>query len=73
MSVILNPIVLFSNFKLTTYSGKHLEDISLAHIVSLTYKVITSSRGSDGLSIGFDRDCKRRQQELTNNKIEKGR
>ena len=32
--VNLGPIALFSNFKLTTNSGKHLEDISHAHIVS---------------------------------------
>ena len=32
------------------------------------YKLITSSRGSDDLSIGFDRDRGRRQRELTNNK-----
>ena len=33
--VNLAPIALFSNYKLTTSSGKHLEDISHAHIVSL--------------------------------------
>ena len=39
--VIRGPIALFSNFKLTTSSGKHLEDISQAHLVSLMYKLIT--------------------------------
>ena len=39
----LGPSVLFSNFKLTTSSGKHLEDISHAHIVFLMYKLITSA------------------------------
>ena len=34
------PIALFSFYKLTTKSGKHLEDISHAHIVSLMYKLI---------------------------------
>ena len=33
--VNLGPIALFSNFKLTTSSGNHLEDISHAHIFSL--------------------------------------
>ena len=66
--VILGPIALFSNYKLTTSSGKHLENIDHAHIVSLMYKLLTSSRGSDDLSIGFDRDRNRRQRELTNNK-----
>ena len=52
--VNLGPIALFSNYKLTNSSGKHLENIDHAHIVSLMYKLLTSSRGSDGLSIGFD-------------------
>ena len=33
--VNLGPVALFSNYKLTTSSGKHLEEISNAHIVSL--------------------------------------
>ena len=41
--VNLSPIVLFSIFKLTTSNGKHLEDISHAHLVSLKYKPITSA------------------------------
>ena len=71
--VNLGPISLFSNYKLTTSSGKHLENIDHAHIVSLMYKLLTSSKGSDDLSIGFDRDRGRRQRELTNNKTQKGK
>ena len=71
--VNLGPVALFSNYKLTTSSGKHLENIDHAHIVSLMYKLLTSSRGSDDISIGFDRDCNRRQRELTNNKTQKGK
>ena len=56
----LGPIASFSKYKLTTSSGKHLENIDHAHIVSLMYKLLTSSRGSDDLSIGFDRDRNRR-------------
>ena len=37
------------------------------------YKFITWSRGSDYLSVGFDRDRGRRQRELTNNKSITGR
>ena len=37
------------------------------------YKLITSSKGSDDLSIGFDRDRGRRQRELTTHKSEKGK
>ena len=66
--VYLGLIVLFSIYKLTTSSGKHLENNDHAHIVSLMYKFLSSSRGSDDLSIGFDRDRNRRQRELTNNK-----
>ena len=32
--VNLGPVALFSNFKLSTSSGKHLEDNSHAHLVS---------------------------------------
>ena len=44
---------LFSNSRLRTSSGKHQENIDHAHIVSLMYKLLTSSRGSDYLSIGL--------------------
>ena len=71
--VNLSPIALFSNFKLTTSSGKHLEDISHAHLVSLMYRLITSSKNSDDLSIGFDRSRARRQDEMTDNKRVKGK
>ena len=66
--VNLAPIALFSNFKLTTSSGKHFEDISHAHIVSLMYKLISSSKGSDDLSIGFGRSSARRREGITNYK-----
>ena len=71
--VNLGPIALFSNYKLTTSSGKHIENIDHAHIVCLMYKLITSSKVSDDSSIGFDRDRGRRQRELTNNKTQKGK
>ena len=71
--VNLGPIVLFSNFKLTSSIGEHLEDISHAHLVSLMYKLITSSKNSDDLSIGFDRSRARRQVAMTDNKNVKGK
>ena len=37
------------------------------------YKLITSSRDSDDLSIAFDHDSNRRKRELTNNKNIKGK
>ena len=71
--VNLGPIALFSNFKLSTSSGKHLEDISHAHLVSLMYKLITSSKDSNDLSIGFDNSRNRRRDELALNKNIKGK
>ena len=71
--VNLGPIALFINFKLTTSSGKHLEEISHVHIVSLLYKLLTSSKDSDDLSIGFDRNRGRRKSELSINKSIKGK
>ena len=59
--VNLGPIALFSNFKLTTSNEKHLEDISHAHEISLKYKLITSSKDSDDLSIGFDHSRKKKR------------
>ena len=70
--VNLGPISLFIIFKLTTSSGKHLEDISHAHIVSLIYKLITSSKDSIDLSKGFDNSRNRRRDELALNKNIKG-
>ena len=69
----LGQIVLFSKYKLITSSRKHSEDINHAHIVCLMYKLITSARNTDDLSIGFDRSRDRRQRQLTNNKIQKGK
>ena len=71
--VKLGPVALFSNFKLATSSGKHFEDISHAHLVSLMYKLITSSKDSNDLSIGFDSSRNRRRDELAQNKNIKGK
>ena len=69
----LGPIALFINYKLTTSSGKHLENIDHAHIISLLYKLLSSSRDSDDLSIGFNRSRDKRKQELLDNKTQKGK
>ena len=71
--VNLGPVALFSNFKLSTSSGKHLEDISHAHLVSLMYKVIASSKDSNDLSIGFDHSRNTRRDELALNENIKGK
>ena len=64
---------MFSNFKLTTSSGKRLEDISHSHIVPLMYKLITSSKDSDDLSTSFGQRRNRRRDELALNKNIKGK
>ena len=56
------PIALFSKYKLQSSSGEQIEEINHAHIVCLMYKLITSSRITDDMSIGFDRDRGRRQR-----------
>ena len=66
--VIRGPIALISNYELTNKSGKNLEDFSHAYFVSLKNRLITSSKDTDELSIGFDRDRGGRQRELNNNK-----
>ena len=63
----------FGNYKVTASSGKHLEGFSHADIVWLIYKLLTSSRGSDDMSIDFDRDRGRRQKELKIYKDIKGK
>ena len=67
------PIAFFSNYKLTTGWEKHLEDISQAHIRGLLSRLLTSSKDSDVLSNGFDRDRNGRQRELINDKNTKSR
>ena len=71
--VNLGPIALVSTYKLTTSSGKILEEISHAHFVSLMYELLTSSKDSEDSSIGFDRNRGRRKNELSNNKSIKGK
>ena len=66
--VNLSPTALFSNFKLTTFRKKHLEDISHAHLVSLMYKLIASSKNSDDLFIVFHPSGNIRKDELAQNK-----
>ena len=69
----LGQIALISIYQLSTSNAIHLEDNSHAHIVFLMFKLVTSARNTDGLSIGFDRNRDRRQQDLTKNKTQKGK
>ena len=71
--VNFGPIASFSKYKLKTSSGKHIEDNSLALFIFLMYKVITSAKNTDNLTIGFDRDCVSRQRKVTKNRNQKGK
>ena len=70
--VNFGPIALFSEAKLTTSSGKHLEKVDILHPICLMYKLLTSSQQLSQLMYGFEESTTIRRQELTNNKTEKG-
>ena len=70
--VNFGPISLFSEAKLTTSSGKHLEKVDNLHLISLMYKCLTSTKSTSQFLYGFEESETIRRQELTNNKNEKG-
>ena len=59
---------MFSEYELTTSSGKNLERIEYAHVVWVMYKLVTRSKDSSDLSVGFDDSDDRRKTGLINNK-----
>ena len=71
--VKLGPIIFFNNYRITTSSGKEIEETDNGHVICLMYKLISSSRDSDDLSIGFHRSNEARETELTNKKATKGK
>ena len=70
--VNFGPISLFSEAKLTTSSGKHLEKVDNLHPISLMINLLTSTSQTSQLLYGFEESGTIRRQELTNNKNEKG-
>ena len=70
--VNFGPISLFSEAKLTTSSGKHLEKVDNLHPISLLIKLSTSTSQTSQFLYGFEESSTIRRQELTNNKNEKG-
>ena len=70
--VNFGPVALFSEAKLVTSSGKHLEKVDNLHPISLMYKLFTSNQQTSQLMYGFEESQATRRQELTNNKTEKG-
>ena len=63
-------LALFSEFKLSTSSGKSLESNDHPKFVSLLYKLKNSTSGEKDLSIGFGRGRGRRREELTNRAVD---
>ena len=47
--VIFGPVALFSEAKLTTASGKHLENVENLHTISLLYNCSTSNQQTNEL------------------------
>ena len=70
--VNLGAIALFKKYRLTSSSGKEMDEIDNAHNICLMHNLISSSRDSDDLSIGFHRSNGVRERELTDNKTIKG-
>ena len=56
------PTALFIKYRLTSSSGKESEEIVNAHVICLMHKLISSSRDSDDLSIGFHRSNEARER-----------
>ena len=66
------PVTLFSEAKLTTSSGKHLEKVDNLHTVSLMNKLLTSGQQTSELMYGFEESkSSTRRLELTTNETER--
>ena len=63
--VNLGPIALFNKYRLASSSGKELEEIDNARVICLMHNLLSSSRDSDDLSIGFHRSNVVRERKLT--------
>ena len=70
--VNLGPKALFNKYRLTSSTGKEKKEIDNAHDSYLMQKLLSSSRDSDDLSIGFHRNKEVREREMTNKKSTKG-
>ena len=69
--VNLGPTASINKYRLTSFSGKEIEEIDNAHVISLMHKLLSSSRNCDDLSIGFNRSIDARERELNNIKTTK--
>ena len=53
---------------MTSSSGKEIDEIHFAHVISLMYKLISSCRYIDDVSIVSHRSSEVQEGELTNNR-----
>ena len=63
---------LLISFGLNSGRGKEIEELDNAHIICLMYKLISSSKDSEDLSIGLHWDITTQEIKLTNIKTAKG-
>ena len=70
--VNFGPVALFSEAKLVTSSGKHLEQVDNLHPIWLMYQLLTSNQQTSQLMYGFEESQATKRLELTTNKTEKG-
>ena len=66
------PVAFFSEAKLTTSSGKHIEKVDSLHPICSIYKLLTSSQQTRQLMYGFEESITIGRQELTNTNTEEG-
>ena len=70
-SINFGTVALFSEAKLTTSSGKHLEKVDNLRIISIMHKLLTSQQQTSEMMNGFEESVAFRRQELTNTKTER--
>ena len=63
--VNIGPIASFKKYRLTSSSGKEIEEIDNAHVICLMYNLLSSSRDSDDLLFGFHGSTDAREREVT--------
>ena len=72
ISVNLGPINILNEERLTSGSGREKEEIDNAQIDCLLSKLLSSSKDSDDLPIGSQRNIEAREGEFTDNRTTKG-
>ena len=63
---------MFNKYRLTSSSGKEIEEEDNAHVICLMYKLKSSSRKNDNSSTGFHRCNEVHERELSKSEQNKG-